>query len=484
MLKPRQATLVVGEHSISRLLEGMGVNWCDAFGMGGDTALGQRGMALNTPCIPLLDNTRGWEVIIEELTLLKAGCIRFILPPEGFITKRGTMDFDSAHFQHLERINAWASANGATIILDTVCVPQHLQVKGEDGPGWASHNRAAADPMAFAEKFAGPLLEYCLSERGWNQIRYYIPVNEPLYGGIYHHPKGDAYRAYAGLLASLRKELIERDLVPQRISLIGPSAPSVPHWPIPDFHARGLDLDPLLDAYDQHEYSARFDGTPPNSNVDSLPMTELMERHLAPHVNYAESRGKPFLITEIKHKYYGGNRGDINGPASHDTFLLDAEFAVRAINAGVQGLMRWSFLNPGDIDGRWQLLETADNSYRRAEHTFYGYATLIRYARPHAEVLESFVESTFYPLPHVHACALRKSPQGDVTVLVVNDHESEQIELNVKLPASLRKKVNIIRCDRILKHVKTDEVKREFTDRLPPRSLTAYTTLEYDPLTR
>ncbi len=484
MLKARQASLIVGETSSSRLLEGIGVNWCDAFGLGGETGMGQRGMPLNTPAIPLLDNISGWETVLDELTVLKAGCIRFMLPPEGFITKRGTMDFDCPHFQRLERLNAWAGANGASIILDTIHVPHHLQVKGEDGPGVALNNRAALDPTTFAEKFAGPLLDYCLSERGWNQIRYYSPINEPLYGGIYHHPKGDTYRAYAGLMASLRKELVDRDLVPQRISLIGPSAPSVQQWPVPDLHARGLDIDPLLDAYDQHEYSARFDGDPPNSNGDSIPMSELIERHLTPHVKYAESRGKPFLITEMKHSYFGAKQGDPNGPATHDAFLLDAEFAIRAINAGVQGLMRWSFLNPGDIDGHWQFLETADNSYRRCENTFYGYATLIRYARPHADVLQSSVQSNFYPWPHVHACALRKSPQGDVTVLVVNDHPSEQIELNVKLPASLRKKVNVIRNDRTLKHAKVDEVKREFTDRLPPRSLTAYTTLEYDPLTR
>src|SRR5262249_18383274 len=163
-----------------------------------------------------------------------------------------------------------------------------------------------------------------------------------LYGGVYYHPKGDGYRAYAGLLASLRKELLERELAPQRISLLGPGTPAVQDWPVPDFHARGLDLDPLLDAYDQHETSARFDGSPPNANPDSLPLTELIDRHLAPHIAYAESRGKPFLITELRHGYYGGPAGDSNGPATHDTFLLDAEFAVRAINAGVQGLLRWS----------------------------------------------------------------------------------------------------------------------------------------------
>lgn len=490
ILKAPQATITVSDKSASRLLEGIGVNWCDAFGMGGDRAMGQLNMPLNTQCIPPLDDLERWKLLLEELTYLKLGCVRFLLPPDGFITKRGTMDFDSVHFERLERLNAWAGANGATIILDTIYVPRHLQVKGDTNEGWAVENRAAANPRVFAESFAGPLLDYCLSERGWTQIRYYSPVNEPLYGGIYHHARGDTHRSFAGLMASLRKELIERDLVPQRLSLLGPGSPSVQDWPIPDFHSRGLDLDPLIDAFDQHEYFARFDDSPPNANTLSIPMTELMNRHLIPHVNYARAKNKPFLITEFGHAYYGSSRGDPNGPASHEAFMLDAEFAVRAMNAGVQGLMRWSFLNPGDIDGRWQFLETADGSDRRCDNTFYGFATLVRYARPHSDVMDTHVESSLYPWPHVHACALRKMPLGDVSLLVVNDHDSETIELTVKLPPSLKpKKLSIIRTDRILKHEKLDEIKRDgksnyFVDKLTPRSLTVYTTLEHDPLIR
>ncbi|MCY3019883.1 MAG: hypothetical protein NTW87_12750 [Planctomycetota bacterium] len=493
------------------------MNWCDAFGMGGDRGMGQLNMPLNTACIPPLEEERPWALLLEELTFLKVACVRFLLPPDGFITKRGTMDFDCVHFERLERLCEWAGANGASIVLDTMYVPRYLQVKGEadEEPGpdarateahgrdarateehgrdaratedWAVDNRAPANSRMFAEHFAGPLLDYCISERGWTQIRYYSPVNEPLYGGIFGHPKSDPFRAYAHLLTALREELIGRNLVPQRLSVLGPGSPSVQDWPIPEFDRRGLDLTPLLDAYDQHEYCARFDDSPPNANAVSLPMTELINRHLIPHIGRAKAAGKPFLITELGHVYYGSGRGDPNGPATHEAFLLDAEFAVRTIPLGVQGLLRWSFLNPGDIDGRWQLLESADGSYRRAPHVFPGYATLIRYARPHSDVLEAHTESSFYPWPHIHACALRKMPQGDFTLLVVNDHDSETVELRVKLPASCKaKKLSIIRTDRILKHYKTDEIKcdskgRQFSDQAPPRSLNVYTSLEYDP---
>jgi len=497
ILKPPQATVTVSEKGVSRLLEGIGVVWCDAFGMGGDRALGRRNAPLNTACIPPLEDKRAWAILLEELTFLKVGCLRFLLPPDGFITKRGTMDFDSVHFERLERLCEWAGANGASIILDTIYVPRHLQVQDEDAKRnasasavWAVANRAAANPRMFAEHFAGPLLDYCISERGWTQIRYYSPVNEPLYGGVLEHPKTDSFHAYAALLTALRKELIERNLVPQRLSLLGPGTPSVQDWPLEGFDLRHLDLDSLLDAYDQHEYFARFDDAPPNANATSVPMTELLNRHLAPHIAYASASGKPFLISELGHVYYGSRRGDPNGPATHEAFMLDAEFALRAIPLGVQGLLRWSFLNPGDINGRWQLLEAADGSYTRSQHTYPGYATLIRYARPHSDVLEAHVESSFYPWPHVHACALRKMPQGDFTLLVVNDHESEQVGLAVKLPpAFASRELHAIRTDRLAKHalagiVKLDGKNRQFSDNLPPRSLTAYTSLAYDPLLR
>ena len=164
----------------------------------------------------------------------------------------------------------------------------------------------------------------------------------------------------------------------------------------------------------------------------------------------------------------------------------DIRDAVRAINAGVSGLMRWSFLNPGDIDGRWQFLD-ASNEYARVENTFYGYATLIRYARPHSEVLTTRVESSFYPWPHVYACALRKTPQGDVSVLVVNDHDSEQVELSLKVPALHGRRISIIRTDRTNKHALISDVRAgakgaAIIDKLPPRSLTVYTSLDYDTL--
>ena len=498
ILRPPQATITVRDKAVSRLLEGIGVNWCDAFGMGGDRGMGQLNMSLNTVCIPALDDEKHWALLLDDLTFLKAGCVRFLLPPDGFITKRGTMDFDCVHFERLERLCAWAGANGASIILDTIHVPRYLQAKEGDDEGQAAtaagtgavDNRAAANPRMFAEHFAGPLLDYCIAERGWTQIRYYSPVNKPLYGGVLAHPKSDPFRAYAGMMAALREELIDRNLAPQRVSLLGPGTPSVQDWPIPEFHQRRLDLDPLVDAYDQHECFARFDDAPPNANALSVPMTELINRHLVPHIAYARACGKPFLISELGHVYFGSSHGDPNGPATHEAFLLDAEFAVRAIPLGVQGLLRWSFLNPGDIDGCWQLIDTADGSYRRRENTYYGYATLIRYARPHSDVLKAEVESSCYPWPHVYACALRKMPQHDFTLLVVNDHDSELLELTVRLPASVSsRRLSIIRTDRTVKHHKAGELlcegkTRRINDRLPPRSLTVYTSLQYDPLLR
>ena len=43
--------------------------------------------------------------------------------------------------------------------------------------------------------------------------------------------------------------------------------------------------------------------------------------------------------------------------ACRPAVVKDAELIVRGINGGVAGFNKWSFLNRGDLDGQWQLLD-------------------------------------------------------------------------------------------------------------------------------
>ncbi|MDP6779230.1 MAG: hypothetical protein QGI83_20925, partial [Candidatus Latescibacteria bacterium] len=46
------------------------------------------------------------------------------------------------------------------------------------------------------------------------------------------------------------------------------------------------------------------------------------------------------------------------------------EFAVRLLNVGVDGFCRWSFVNRGDVDGQWQLVDTWDEEHERLRASF------------------------------------------------------------------------------------------------------------------
>jgi hypothetical protein len=206
-------------------------------------------------------------------------------------------------------------------------------------------------------------------------------------------------------------------------------------------------------------------------------------------VRYAGGRGKPLFLSQVGTAYYGGPRGDRFGPSTHEAFLTEAELIVRCIGAGAAAFSRYCFLNPGDIDGVWQLIDTADGSYRRRENAFYGYANLCRYVRPHSVALAVSASGRPAPYERVHACAVKK-PTGEITVLAVNDDASEVAAVEIRFPPEFAgRRLRRVHTSRTAKH----EAGPEFilkgrapglSDEIAPMSLAAYTDIPYDPLSR
>ncbi len=44
--------------------------------------------------------------------------------------------------------------------------------------------------------------------------------------------------------------------------------------------------------------------------------------------------------------------------ACRPAVVKDVELIVRGTNEGVAGFNKWGFLNRGDLDGQWQLIDT------------------------------------------------------------------------------------------------------------------------------
>ncbi len=120
---------------------------------------------------------------------------------------------------------------------------------------------------------------------------------------------------------------------------------------LPEQTARGIDLDPFVDAYSIHFYSLRFDTLPPSEGSWTRPIGDLMEPDTARQVGYCRERGKRLLAAEMGTFYYGWRMNDPAGVASADATLTVAEGIVRALNVGLAAFGFWSFMNPNDIDG-------------------------------------------------------------------------------------------------------------------------------------
>ena len=71
--------------------------------------------------------------------------------------------------------------------------------------------------------------------------------------------------------------------------------------------------------------------------------------------------GKPLFLSELGTMVYGW-RTNNSGPARFESALKDAELMVHALNLGVDGFNRWSFVNRGDLDGQWQKISTWDET--------------------------------------------------------------------------------------------------------------------------
>ncbi len=189
-----------------------------------------------------------------------------------------------------------------------------------------------------------------------------------------------------------------------------------------------------------------------------------------------------------------GGGGSNPGPVSYEASLQNAELVVRGIAAGADGFNRWSFTNRGDLDGQFQMVETWDRQknrllekFTRRPNIYYVYGLLSRFTAKHSAVLSCNVEGgTLDQHQRVFAVAVR-SPKGNLTLAVLGDAPRQwDLALEVR---GLKQPVRLYRygvseADRDRADLKIEPAgdfplsadATTFTDRLPPSSLTIYTT--------
>jgi len=458
-------TIRFGDKSEYVLDQGIGLNWHHDW------------RADNAPrsSSPPVEDEERWRILMEELSFLSPNCIRFGYAAGKFVDEAGRINKNGDGFAVLKKLNDWARERQVSIFFDPWGIPRHYSFgKGADGVFYD----APGDIPAFVDGFIVPLIKYLVDERKLVSLTHFILLNEPLGSRTYLTPPGiDRYAHYVECYRSIF-DAIQRNGFP--IKLIGPDSWSTATWAVDCMNERNLDLAPSIDAFDQHCYYARFDYLPPNpTTASTLPMTSIIHDHVAKHARFARHKGKRYYITELGTFYYGWEQGDIFGGCTHEAFLTEAEFIIRAMQVGCGGFYRWAYLAPGEYaDGVWQFINTVDNSYTRQPHTFHGYACLMRYTGRDAVVWPARVEPRTDIYEYVHAVGLQR-PDKHFTILAVNNHNSQERIVRIELPDGWKGSWQKLLDDRTRKMLRNDltPVNGVIEDVLPPMSLAVYTTV-------
>jgi hypothetical protein len=197
-----------------------------------------------------------------------------------------------------------------------------------------------------------------------------------------------------------------------------------------------------------------------------------------------------------------GQWKDNPGPGTYEAALVCAECLVVGVNAGVDAFSRWSFLNRGDVDGQWQMIETWDRKknvlrekFTPMPNVYYVYGLLSRLTAKNSAVITSRVhggtlenEQWRTNIRHAYAAALR-SPDNHLTLAIVNDAKMDW-DLTVAL-SGLNNERKLYRYSVTPAQRDRDDIEinseKAFTlsasqavlsDQLPARSLTVYTTYD------
>jgi len=282
------------------------------------------------------------------------------------------------------------------------------------------------------------------------------------------------------VLAAIRQALDAAGLA--QVGGLAPDTCSLQYWVIPRMLEAGADPDPYIQAYCLHHYHSHYDWDQVGGSIKSDPLSVTMEQQLARYVQYARERKKPFFVGELGMFHYGWATGDPAGVGRHDNALLETEFILRALNQKVDAVLRWAWLNPGNLDGWWQLLNTLDASDAPTPHSYPAYASLYRFIDRQPSILETTVASPAGAPPTVWAAAV-ENKDCSRALFVLNDAYANCAKIAVRFPAGrgpVRKLVN----DHLRKYhdcgiIASGAADVEHADILSPQSLTVYTTRDF-----
>lgn len=423
---------------------------------------------------PPAEDEAAWRQIHRHAAWLGMDFLRVELEQRMYEPDKGKFDWDNPEMRILYRILDWCQQNETDVFLTQMWanVAWNAFPEFADRPAGVVHSgpRSMGD---FGEGLAA-CVEHLVKTKGYTCIKWLCITNEP--HGWWWQPPQKAMPLLPGLEA-VRKALDARKL---SVELSAPDTVGVP-----ECRPETFDFHECVGAYDFHSYFVPMD-----RSKDHRPMQSQHHR-LADWAKWTHDRNKPLFLSELG---WDVGDGDAPIPSTFETALHDTELVVRHFNAGVDGFNRWSFINRGDIDGQFQMIETWDRKNKRLledippkPNPYYTYGLLSRFTAKHSTVLSCDVEGgQVEELPRVFVAALH-SPKGNLTLALLNDAlRPWTIEIDVQGLAGATRlyRYAVAAADRDNVELKVEpegpvEVSEEgsvVTDRLAPQSLTILTT--------
>jgi hypothetical protein len=414
---------------------------------------------------PPLSYAKAWDDLLGHARWLGLDFCRVEIDMRMYEPDRGKFDWESDEMKTLYRILDHCQQSGVEVLLTQMW--QDVSWNAHEGV-----NRLESAPKSvpdFAEGL-GTLLQHLVKNRGYRCIRWLSVTNEPGGGWTWWWGPDKKCASIMPAIRAVRAELDRRGL--KDVAIAAPDSFSLT--------AAGCQPDDsAIGALALHHYGG-----------------ESPAALLEPAVRKARARGVPCFLAELGHAFVKESNGvtipfgDCTSeiPKSCPAQLLNAEKVIAGLNAGVDGLNRWSFVNRGDLDGQWQLVRTWNptswdycQNVRAEPVPYYGFGILTRFTARHSHILD--VQGN---TGQTMAAALR-SPKGNLTILVLNKADIEQqVSLSViglSAACTLHEyqftEAAVSRFDYRMEPLQAFAItpaKTEIGDSLPARSITVYST--------
>ena len=340
------------------MASGVGASWHSIL----RPPVGHGGSAFGGTPPAIARHERAWETLEDAACWYGLKFLRAEFEWRQFEHEKEAYTWETGEMQVLHRILGWAQRHGADVLLQHqwpgISWNAFPEFRGD--PAMETYS-AAFDLDAFAAGWVA-LLEELITRRGFTCIRWVCLINEPGWWW-WHLPQtvlaregvARAQQEYLARAAGIVRTAMDKAGF-GKIKIMGPDEADLFNYP--DLHA--LPWFPHVQDVDFHCYRAVLDRnitTEPGLTLDAAGV--IMQRY----AEQAHAAGKGFYLTEYG-TMVNGVGYDNPGPFHPESLLRDCSLLLKSIRSGADGASRWSFINRGDVDGQWQMVETWDRKNR------------------------------------------------------------------------------------------------------------------------